>query len=209
MVKEVVLYIEGGGDTNEQKTLLRKAITLLLHRAGFKGRMPRIKPSGGRDKAFQDFLTHFEEKNQDAIGVLLVDAEDPLTFTDTSLDAPIWQHLKTRDKWDKPQAAQNNQIALMVTSMETWIIADHAALKAFFGSKLKEKALPPLQNLESRNRKEVLASLEKATEDCGKDRAYRKGNKSFQVLATLNPTTLQQHLPHFKRFLEVMRHHLP
>lgn len=96
----------------------------------------------------------------------------------------------------------------MVTSMETWIMADHDSLRAFFGNKLNAKALLPTHNLETRDRKEVLAALVKATEPCGKDRQYKKGAKSFQLLATLNPQTLSQHLPHFRRFIEVLRHHL-
>ncbi len=207
-MKNIYLYIEGGGDRAQQQSELRSAFKILLEKAGFKGHMPRILACGGRDQAFHQFKKSFTDRSQADIAILLVDAEDPVASNESSINAPVWKHLKERDKWERPDAAQENQVALMVTSIETWIIADHAALKAYFGPKLKEKHLLPLQNLESRKRKDVLDALEKATEDCGRDRQYRKGAKSFQVLATVNPHTLQQNLPHFKRFIDVLRHHL-
>jgi hypothetical protein len=207
-VKKVYLIVEGGGDTADQHARLQAAIKHILTKAGFSGKLPRIIAGGGRDQAYQEFRKALTHRSQADVAILLVDAEDPISSKDTGLDAPIWKHLNQRDKWEKPDNAHDNQVALMVTSMETWIIADHAALKAFFGPKLKEKYLPPLLNLESRERRDVFAALEKATEDCGKDRQYRKGVKSFQLLATLNPATLQQHLPHFQRFIDVLRHHL-
>ena len=207
-MKKVYLYIEGGGDNEDQHSRLKEAFRKILEGAGFRGRMPRIVPSGGRDQTLAAFKHALTDRSQADIAILLVDAEDPIATSDSSINAPVWKHLKERDKWERPEAAQENQVALMVTSMETWIIADHVALKAYFGHKLKEKHLLPLQNLESRKRKDVLEALEKATEDCGKDKQYRKGTKSFQVLATVNPSTLQQHLPHFQRFIDVLRHHL-
>lgn len=208
VVKKIYLYVEGGGSRPQQQAELREALRQVLIKAGFVGKMPRIFASGGRDQALQQFKIALSHRSQADIAIMLIDSEDFLNFSDTSINAPIWQHLQMRDAWEKPENAQNNQVALMVTSMETWIIADKVALKSFFGPRLKENALLPLENLESRNRKDVLSALEKATEDCGKDRQYRKGTKSFQLLATLNPATLQQHLPHFNRFIEVLEHHL-
>jgi hypothetical protein len=101
-----------------------------------------------------------------------------------------------------------DQVVLMVTSMETWIAADREALKKQFKSGFNEKKLPSLINLESRGRKEVFDALQASTKDCGKDRQYKKGEISFKLLATLNPATLQQHLPHFQRFIAVLQHHL-
>jgi hypothetical protein len=207
-VNRVCLIVEGAGNDKAAKSQLVKALTDLLVNAGFKGRMPRIIPAGGRDQALQDFKATLSQRQRQGFPLLLIDAEDPISSKDFSIDAPIWHHLKQRDGWEKPQGAENNQVALMVTSMETWLLADTAALRKFFGPNLKEKLLPPLANLESRNRKDVLTALEKATEDCGKNRAYRKGTKSFQLLATVNPQALQQHLPHFQRFVEVLQHHL-
>jgi len=42
-------------------------------------------------------------------------------------------------------------------------------------------------------------TLELATSDCGKDRGYKKGRKSFDMVAQLEPAALRQ-LPHFVKF---------
>lgn len=84
-----------------------------------------------------------------------------------------------------------------LTCMETWIVADRAALRAFYKSDLKENQLPPLVKLEERKRHSVQDSLQNATKDC--KNKYEKGKRSFEVLAVLTRATLEQHLPSFKR----------
>ncbi|NOT63143.1 MAG: hypothetical protein HOP19_23285 [Acidobacteria bacterium] len=66
------------------------------------------------------------------------------------------------------------------------------------------KRLAAAANLEARGRREVQQALEHATRNCGRDRSYAKGKKSFAVLATLDPATLQQHLPHFRRLVATL-----
>lgn len=87
-------------------------------------------------------------------------------------------------------------------------MADHKALKDFFGQYLHTNALLPSHNLEARTRHEVQEALRHATRDCGKDRTYTKGEKSFKVLAELDPTTLKKHLLHFRRFIATLDLHL-
>ena len=48
----LTLYVEGGGDTREQKARLRRGLSSFLERANLQGRMPRIVASGGRDVAY-------------------------------------------------------------------------------------------------------------------------------------------------------------
>jgi hypothetical protein len=67
-------------------------------------------------------------------------------------------------------------------------MADHAALRRFFGSCLRQGALLPVGNLECRSRHELLEALRSATKDCGKNRGYEKGKRSFQILAELDST---------------------
>lgn len=208
-MKRICLIVEGGGNSKSDKSRLVEAFSKLLENAGFaRGSRPTVIAAGGRDQALSTFLATLSQRQRAGFPILLADSEDPVAFKDLSLDAPIWQHLKTRDKWEKPLDAENSQVVLMVTSMETWIAADREALKKQFKSGFNEKKLPSLINLESRGRKEVFDALQAATKDCGKDRQYKKGETSFKLIATLNPATLQQHLPHFQRFIAVLRHHL-
>jgi len=190
------IYIEGGGDRNELKIRCRRGYQSLLGKMGLQ-RMPRTVACGGRDTAFDKFKTAIRN-GQDAI--LLVDSEDPVAEKATP-----WSHLKARDGWDQPANTDDEQAQLMVTCMETWIVADHEALKRVFGSCMRESSLPPLVELESRNRHDVLAALENATKSCGRTRMYKKGARSFQILGELNPSTLKTHLPHFEIFEGVLK----
>ena len=49
------LYIEGGGNSKEEKIRCREAFASLLKSQGFRGRMPRLTACGGRGAAFDDF----------------------------------------------------------------------------------------------------------------------------------------------------------
>jgi len=113
-----------------------------------------------------------------------------------------WEHLKKRDGWTRPQGATADQAQLMVTCMETWIMADRTALVQFFGSALRERALLPVVKLEARPHKRVLQSLAQANRDC--TNTYKKGDLSFQLLAQLDPEILKQHLLYFVRLMETL-----
>lgn len=188
------IYVEGGGDSKEQRIRCREGFRKLLEKAGFEGRMPGIVAGGSRQDTYDKFAT---AAATDGDAVLLVDSEDPVT-------RPRWEHLRRRDGWERPAGCDDDQVQLMVTCMETWIVADRAALQRVFGACLRENALPPLHNLEGRNRHDVQDALEAATSDCGRTKQYRKGNRSFQVLAELGPDTLKDHLPHFQGLIDML-----
>ena len=133
--------------------------------------------------------------------MLLVDSEEPVTM------AP-WDHLKSRDGWDRPAGAEDDQAQMMVTCMETWIMADRGALRKVFGVHLRESALFPVEGLERRSRQDLLAALKNATEDCGRGKRYDKGRRSFQILSELDPEMLKENLSYFRRFSETLDRYL-
>lgn len=194
----VFLYVEGGGDSKLLNVQCREGFSKLMQKAGFAGRLPRIVACGSRNNAYDAFKTRIGDGE---VAILLVDSEDPVT-TDH------WIHLQRRDGWSRPPRAADDQAQLMTTCMETWLMADQTALRAFFGPRLLEAALYPPQQLEERTRQDVLARLERATRDCGREKTYAKGRISFQVLAEVNPQLLRA-LPHFQRFIEALRRYLP
>ncbi len=204
----VKIYLEGGsrGDLN---TDCKQGFKQLLEKAGFgRPQSPTLVACGGRKQAFDKFKTALAT-NKNAYLILLVDSEDPVANADESSDSDAaWKHLKKRDGWERPARTENDQAQLMATCMETWVMTDQAAVKKFFGNALQASALLPLLDLEARGRHEVQQALEHATRNCGKDRSYAKGKKSFAVLATLDPATLQQHLPHFRRLVATLNRHL-
>ena len=85
-----------------------------------EGRMPSVVASGSRQEAFNDFCAAVK---YDFI-VLLVDSEGPRGKG----IQPHGQHLKTRDSWNQPSGATDDQVHLMVQCMEAWFLADKDSL---------------------------------------------------------------------------------
>lgn len=202
------MYVEGGGG-KEQDVRCREGFRKLVEKAGFtRPKIPAIVACGSREDTYKKFVIALAGKN-DGYLILLVDSEELVASPDEAPDSDaVWKHLKVCDRWECPAGVVNDQAQLMATCMETWIMADHQALIDFFGQYLQRNALLPPQSLESRTKHEVQDALQHATRNCGKDRAYAKGKKSFKVLGELNPDTLKRHLPHFRRFIATLDLHL-
>lgn len=196
------LYIEGA-ESKEDQVRCREGFRNLIGKLGFASgkRMPRLSACGGRNSAFDDFKTAHESSKPGDYIAMLVDSEDPVA----DVEKP-WDHLKARDNWEKPADAVDEQVLLMTTCMETWIMADRETLKRHYGHKLEESALPPLNDLESRGRHDVHDKLVRATRNCSN--AYSKGKRSFEVVAKLEPAVLRQHLPSFERMERVLEDNL-
>ena len=194
---KVTIYLEGGGDAKALRILCREGFRKLFERCGFRGRMPHLVAYGGRERAFDDFRTAHRKGNAQNIALMLIDSEDPMDDINAT-----WSHLEKRDQWKKPDDADDEQVLMMTTCMETWIVADRQSLRSFFGRELQESALPPVADLESRSRKEVQAKLVTATQRCSNK--YSKGKTSFRVLAELAPDVLSAHLPSFLRTRRIL-----
>jgi hypothetical protein len=196
-VSEVKIYVEGGGNTEELRARCREGITKLLKNSGFAGRLPRIVACGSRNEAFDDFKTAHEQGKL-AYVALLVDSEDPIADIEQT-----WDHLKTRDDWPQPQNAQNDQVLLMTTCMETWIIADRTALSKLYKNCLQTSRLPSTSDLEQRHRHAIQDSLVAATRSCSN--AYAKNKRSFEALASVDPNVLRNLLPSFARMIRILK----
>jgi hypothetical protein len=200
MVKKankITIYVEGGGETNFLKTRCREGFQKLFQKCGFN-RMPKLVACGSRSNAFHRFCTAHQGND---VAILLVDSEDPMEDIDAT-----WAHLKTRDNWDKPAGADNDQVLMMTTCMESWIVADRDSIRSHYGSELNENQLPSTTDLEAKGRAVIQDSLVTATQNCSNN--YEKGKRSFQVLAVLVPETLSSLLPSFDRDLGILREKL-
>jgi len=201
MVKEIRIYIEGGGENEKLRARCREAFQALFKKSGFKGKMPRLIACGSRTNAFRDFSNSLK-KNPNAFSILLVDSEDTVNELSPNPHSDMaWIHLKrkNKDNWNRPEGTKPYQALLMATSMETWIATDRVALKAFFGKDFQENALPALDNIEDHDSKGVFEKLKLATRKCKEDKRYQKGEISFKILETLDPQILAQHLTQFQR----------
>ena len=153
------LIVEGGGD-RKSKSLnreCRRAFAEFLGKAGLAGRLPSIEAAGGRQQAYDAFKTAHARGSRTA--VLLVDAEAPVTAPDP------WTQLQTRDGWTRPTGTTNDQCHLMVQVMESWFLADHQQLQAFYGQRFRPRALPGNPNIEAIPKQDVLNGLQRATQD--------------------------------------------
>jgi len=201
MVKNTI-YIEGGATgaySREQCIRCERAFHKLLDRMGFTGRKPRLVACGGRADVFKDFCTAQRSFGSGWVA-MWIDSEDPMADIEKA-----WKHLAqvtTVSRWEKPEGATDDQVLFMTTSMETWIVADPAALREHYGHRLQESQLPDLENIENRNRHEVQEKLARATKDC--KNAYAKGKRSFEILAKLDPAALEVHLPSFSRIRHIL-----
>ena len=199
----VTVFVEGGGN-KATDSACRQAFRSLLTRAGFAGRLPSVIPCGSRNDAYDDF--EIALRNGGEYPILLVDSEE-LVARDNQPDvnpSGAWQHLGRR-----PSGANDDQAQLMVTTMETWLIADRQALKAYFPD-INENALPLPRDsdLEGRSKQDVIAALRSATRSSSKG-AYHKGNHSFDLLGRVDPAELMRQLPHFRRFVAALDSRLP
>jgi hypothetical protein len=205
-VVRAFIYLEGGATGANSKYLdisCERAFHKLLDGMGFTGRKPRLVACGGRGDVFNRFKTALRNRGGNFIA-MWIDSEDPMINTENA-----WDHLAvvtTVTAWERPDGVTDDQVLFMTTCMETWIVADRAVLREHYGHRLQENQLPPLEDIERRNRHEVQEKLERATKEC--KNAYAKGKRSFEVLAKLSPAVLKEHLPSYLRIDRILKENL-
>ncbi len=191
------LYIEGGGEGKDLRARFREGWNEFFKSAGVDSRTKIVRGSG-RDQTFDRFTTAVKDDSPDMIPLLLVDSEGPV-----SVGNSVWQHLNARDSWSQPSGANDDQAFLMVQIMETWFLADRAALRKYFGARFRQNALRRWPNLENVPKSTVLNSLTRATALCSK--RYSKGKVSFELLAQIDPTLVEAACPHANALLDRLR----
>ena len=121
---------------------------------------------------------------------------------------PELLHLKQRpgDGWDIPAGSTDTDCHLMVQCMETWFLADHPVLSAFFNPGFRSNDLPAAVNpTESVAKADVYNALKLATRECKRNASYGKGAHSFKLLAAIEPTKVMAASPWAKRFIECLK----
>lgn len=200
----VKLYVEGGGDSNELRTACREGFTQFITKAGISKR-PRVVACGSRKDAYDSYCIAIANGDQ---AVLLVDSEDAVSSQHQAGDQNSWlpwNHLQSRDGWQKPEGAVDADCHLMVQVMESWFIADRQTLENFFGQHFKVNALPATQRpVEEVSKRHVYQALENATKDCQKSK-YGKGAHSFKILKEISPALVQAASPWADRFIAELK----
>ena len=89
-----VVYIEGGGDRNENlERLFRRSWTKFFGAEGLRGRLPRVVRGGSRNRTIKLFLKAVSAPDPGRVPLLLVDSEGPVQE-----GRSVWQHLRAREK---------------------------------------------------------------------------------------------------------------
>ena len=148
----------------------------------------RVVPCGSRSEAFKRF-----QNSDDAIKVLLVDAEGPVNQSPRL-------HLRDRDRWNLSFTCEDT-VHLMVQTMETWIVADQAALKSYYGQGFRAKNLPGAKNLERVPKTDVESSLGEATKDTQKGR-YHKIRHASDLLKRIDVESVKARCAHCQRLFD-------
>ena len=195
----VAVYMEGGGHNQGTRTALRLGMEAFL--AEIKTACQernwgwKLICCGPRNEAYQRFQNAC--KSIDAgIVVLLVDSE-----SEVDESAPA-EYLTTLDGWNFHDV-DGDRIHLMVQTMETWIVADAAALKAYYGRGFREDVLPQHQNLEDVSKGDIEQALSRATQGTQRGK-YHKIRHARQLLQRMNPITVRRQCRHCERLFETL-----
>lgn len=199
MVAEVRIYVEGGGNRDDTKTLLRQGFREFFRDLEAIARERkigwRIVACGSREGAYKAFKIALSA-NPRAFNVLLVDAEEAVERTP-------WGHLAQRDRWTCPEGATEDHCHLMVQCMEAWLIADLEALRAYYGQDFQHGAIPRTQNKETVDKEQLSSRLEQATRRTQKGE-YHKIRHGTQLLTRINPALVRAACPHCDRIFTTL-----
>ena len=190
----VTIYMEGGGDSKDQKAQLRHGMSQFLatlkEQARAKNWKWKLTPCGGRQAAHEAFLNARRRPAPGELIVLLVDSEAPVTAASSAA------HLRERegDGWVLTGVPEVH-IHLMVQAMETWIVADPDALATYYGQKFGRNALPTRANLEEEPKVDCASKLATATRPTQKGE-YQKIRHAADLLALISSEKVRARCPH-------------
>ncbi len=171
---------------------------LRLFRNGFKQHLvkldPRLKamevsPCGSTEETIRDFARAARENRPDFVPSLLVDSDAAVTANSPA------EHLRTKLDSAYVPTDERANVFLMVQCMESWFVGDTTALKACFGDRLRESALPAGRDIEAVSKTAVLDAL-KAAVQATPARNYHKVNHGSRILANLNPDVVARRSRH-------------
>lgn len=191
MVKEIRIYVEGGGNGKATKSVFHEGMSRFLSdlREGAKKKQInfRIIVCGSRSSAFRDFCNG-NKSNPTATNILLVDSESAVTATTCS------EHLVEQDGWNL-KGIRNNCVHLMAQVMESWLIADVDTLENYYGKGFKRSSIPGSSDIEIVSKSDVERSLNNAVKSTTKGR-YHKIRHGPEILGQLNVTMVRGKAKH-------------
>ena len=202
MVREVRIYIEGGGDRSHQKASMREGFSAFFAELKERARGQRIRWNlvmcDSRRNAYEDFQTA-RATHLDAFIVLLVDSESPVSTSP-------WVHLMNQDDW-QANGANEDQCHLMVQTMEAWLIADVDELARFYGQGFLRSQIPDREDVEQIPKADlvrVLTEASRRTQKC----EYAKIRHAAVLLKRIDPSVVRAKAKHCERLFHTLEEKL-
>lgn len=208
MVKEIKLYVEGGGKGSNKRATIKLQqgfdafLQELKNAAHDKKISLKVIPSGNTTSTYDDFIFSVENSPQ-SFNLLLVDSDEAVAKGESARD-----FLQKKYKKWKLQKIEDRQCHLMVQIMESWFIADVDALKDFYGQDFRENSIPKNRtNVEAIEKNTVESALKNATAKTQKGE-YQKIGHGAKILEKISPQKVRAAAPHcnelFKNILEII-----
>jgi hypothetical protein len=199
MVKEIRIYVEGGGNSDYSKSRLRAGFGQFFDDVVQQARRHNIRwrliMCGPRNEAFHGFRQALKN-HPSAFNILLVDSEGPVKGSP-------WAHLATRDPWIRPENAPDDSFHLMVQTAEAWLMADPEALQRYYGKGFAIGSLPKTANVEAIPKSALADALKKATQGTQKG-SYHKIEHCSDLLGMVDPSRVRARSSHCARLFTVL-----
>ena len=150
----------------------------------------KIRLGKNKDETIKDFLRALSERPS-SILILLVDSDGPDNgfLRENLMKSAVWRK-------HAPKKLSTPAVHWMVHVMESWFIADQAALKAYYKKKFNPKALPKPRDVETVLKLHVYRSLKLASGG-----TYDKASHAPKILEKLDPRTVRSRASNCDRFL--------
>ncbi len=190
MVKEIRIYVEGGGSERFTVRKMREGFSAffdpLRQLARSHGAELRIIPGGSRGNTLEEYKIALRS-HPEAFNILLLDSESEVAL-------PRLEHLRRQDRWDV-SALREDQCHFMVQTVEAWLLADPDALAGYYGQSFQRNLLPKHKDIESVAKKDLLDNLKRATEKTQKG-PYAKVRHCADLLGRLDPARVRKRARH-------------
>jgi hypothetical protein len=188
VVKEIRLFVEGGGADEHTQIKLRRGLSMFFQPLVQKARDRKIRwrliAGGSNQETFKRFNRACKQAQGEFL-MLLVDSDGPLPE-----GAAIWTYLNKTFGWSAPDLTDDHA-HLFVQAMEAWLVSDPEALRAYYGPDFNAKPIPNTNEPEKIPKDRLVPALEQATRSTSKGK-YHKIQHAGDLLARLNPDIVRQ-----------------
>ncbi len=195
MVTVIRLYVEG--DSQLRPGFIR-FFGRQIEQARERGIRFHIRLTGSKDRTLGAFLIANHENPGD-LNVYLIDS-------DRSDDGTLWQELLQRKdqhrRWRRLRTPERKQAHWMVQAMEAWFLADRAALRHYYGQRLRVGGIPGSEaTVEDIGNPDSV--LKTATQDTQKGR-YHKTQHAPDLLESVDVGKVRGNAPACARLLRTL-----